>query len=169
MTQATLRGPARLLAALAAAAVVQLAWAYARLPPVVASHFDGTGRPDGWMPREVFVGFQAGLIAVMLLSFVGLPRWLARLPTRWYSLPHPDYWLAPERREQTLAHIQRQMMWFACAIVGTILAITELVIQVNLSPEPVLPNASVWTLLAAFLLFTAIWIARFVRSFRRPS
>jgi uncharacterized membrane protein len=168
MRKATLLGPAGLLASLTALAAVQLAWAYWRLPPLVASHFDGTGHPNGWMPREVFVAFQAGMLAIMLLSFVGLPRWLARLPARWYSLPHRDYWLAPERREQTLAHIQRQMMWFACAIFATILAVTQLVVHVNLTPDPTLPITLLWTLLAAFLLFTAIWTVRFFRSFRRP-
>jgi serine/threonine-protein kinase len=169
MNPGSLRRPAVLLAALATVAVMQLAWAYSYLPPMVASHFDGAGRPDGWMQREVFVAFQAGLIAIMLLSFVGLPRWLARLPTRWYSLPHRDHWLAPERRAQTLARIQRQMMWLACAIVAMILTITQVVIQVNLTPEPVLPTAAVWGLLAAFLVFTAIWTLLFVRSFRRPT
>jgi serine/threonine-protein kinase len=167
MKSEILRGPAALLAALLLAAVVQLAWAYPRLPQIVATHFDGAGRPDGWMRREIFVAFQAGLIMIMLLSFVGLPRWLARLPTRWYSLPHRDYWLAPERRAQTLADIQRQMMWFVCAIVCTILAVTQLVIEVNLTPDPVLPGTTLWMVFVAFLLFTAVWTVRFVRRFRR--
>jgi serine/threonine-protein kinase len=163
-----MRGPGGLLAAIVAAAVVQLAWAYPQLPESVATHFDGAGRPNGWMTRDLFVAFQAGLIAVMLLSFVALPRWLSRVPTRWYSLPHRDYWLAPERRDRTLADIRRQMMWLACAIVAMIVAITQLVIEANLASGPVLPRTTVWILLAVFLLFSAVWTARFVLRFLRP-
>jgi len=164
-----MRAPATLLVAMLAGAVLQLAWAYPQLPAIVATHFDGAGRPNGWMRRDMLVVFQAGLIAVMLLSFVGLPRWLGRMPTSWYSLPHRDYWLAPERRDETLADIQRQMMWLASAIIGMIIVITQLVIQANLASEPVLPRATVWTLLAVFLVFTAVWTVRFILRFRRPS
>lgn len=160
--------PGALLAALLAAAAFQLAWAYPQLPETVATHFDGAGRANGWMPRDTFVAFQVGLISIMLVSFVGLPRWLGRLPAQSFSLPHRDYWLAPERRDQTLAAIRRQMMWLACAIVGMIVAITHLVIETNLASRPALPSATMWVLLAAFLIFTAVWTGRFVLRFRRP-
>jgi uncharacterized membrane protein len=55
-----MRAPAILLAATLSAAVVQLAWAYPQLPELVATHFDGAGRPNGWMRRDSSVAFEAG-------------------------------------------------------------------------------------------------------------
>lgn len=162
------RSPALVLVAVLAVAIVQLAWAYARLPEIMATHFGGTGRANGWMPREAFVAFQLGLYAVILLSFVGPAQVLGKIPARWFSLPNRDYWLAPERSARTAAHIRRQLWWMASATLLFTVGVTELVIRVNLGAYAALPTAPLLALLGAFLLYTLIWSLRFYRYFRRP-
>ena len=163
-----MRLPATILVALLVIGLAQLAWAYPQLPEIVASHFDGGGRPNGWMRKSTFVLLNVGMLAFLTLCFVGLPRWLARIPARWISLPNRDYWLAPERREGTLRYIQRQMLWFACAMIAYMLVITELVIRVNLGVYPTLPSLAMWLLLAGFLIFTLIWVLCLTWRLRRP-
>ena len=36
-------------------AILQAAWYYPRLPETVASHFSGSGIPDGWMSKQSFL------------------------------------------------------------------------------------------------------------------
>jgi len=161
------RPPALILVAVVAVAMVQLAWAYSRLPEIMATHFGSTGRANGWMPRDVFVAFQLGLYAIILLSFVGTAQFLGKIPARWFSLPNRDHWLAPERSHHTLAYIRRQMWWMASATLLFMVGVTELVIRVNLGAYAVLPTAPLLALVGAFLLYTLIWSLRFFRYFRR--
>ena len=66
------------------------------MPPLVASHFDGSGNPNAYMTRSVYTKFILGMS-------VGLPIAMVALLTVVYSnardmkLPNRDYWLAPER------------------------------------------------------------------------
>lgn len=164
-----LRLPAALLAAVLVIAVAQLVWAYSRLPEIVASHFDGAGRANGWMSRDAFVLSQLGLLGLIVVCFVGFPQALGRIPVRLISLPNRDYWFAPERRADTLDFMRRQLWWMACATILFLAAIAELVIGVNLGVYTTLPTATMLVLLGAFLLYTLIWSLRFVRHFFRAT
>jgi hypothetical protein len=73
------------------------------LPNLVASHFGAEGAANGFMPRSFYIGF-------MLVVIIGLPALL--VVVTWFALgsssarinlPNRDYWLAPERRTETLA------------------------------------------------------------------
>jgi hypothetical protein len=119
------------------------------------------------MPREVFVWFQLAMYAVILLSFVGTAQLLGKIPPRWFSLPNRDHWLAPQRSARTLAYIRRQLWWMASATLLFMVAITELVIRVNLGVFRGLPTLPMLVLLGVFLLFTLVWSLRFYRYFRR--
>jgi len=37
------------------------------------------------------------------------PKLLTMLPSRWISLPNRNYWLAPERRSEAVAKVNRLM------------------------------------------------------------
>ncbi len=86
-----------ILLALAALAG-QGAVCYPRMPSVMATHFDGTGRANGWMTVPVAIGFECAIVAVLLLAFVGLPRLLSRLDPSLINLPNKGHRLAPARR-----------------------------------------------------------------------
>jgi hypothetical protein len=63
----------RLLAALPWLALVYVASRYwqvwDRLPARMATHFDASGRPNGWMSREVALGFMLGVLVFVLIAF----------------------------------------------------------------------------------------------------
>jgi hypothetical protein len=40
-----------------------------RLPARMATHFDALGRPNGWMSREVALGFMLGVLVFVLVAF----------------------------------------------------------------------------------------------------
>src|SRR5277367_5148881 len=80
---------------------------YDDLPAKVASHFDIEGRPNGWMSREMCVGFTVGLGILMPALVVGMMGGAGRIPVSFINLPHRDYWLVPERRGPALAILLR--------------------------------------------------------------
>jgi hypothetical protein len=139
------------------------------LPASIATHFGAAGRPDAYMTR-------AGYQLYMLLMSVGFPvllvgaiGWLPRRFPRRVNLPHRDYWMAPERREQTLALLARRALWLGCAVVVFVCAMHWLLLRANQSTPPQLPVAPFLVLLAGFLGFIAIWGIALHRAFRKDT
>jgi hypothetical protein len=161
-------GAARWRVLLSCAAAYVLATA-AFLPDPVASHFGPGGAANGSMPRTVYVVF-------MLLLVVGLPAFvvwassaaLARPGAR-INLPHRDYWLAPERREQSLAAIRTGMRQFAEMLVCFLCYAQALVVRANQVQPAHLDSAWFDAGLAVFFVVFLWWLRRFLRRFRRAT
>lgn len=98
---------------LSVAGVAQHAWYWPRLPERVATHFGITGEADGWMNRTAAVGTLAGfqLVFPALLVLLGAVVW--RLPNSVINMPYKEYWLAPERRAESLEWMGRMLAWVA--------------------------------------------------------
>lgn len=138
------------------------AYSYAVLPAVVASHFDAAGHPNSYSPKAVLVGIHAGV--VLLLGFMILLNATAlRMPSARINLPHKDYWLAPERREETLAWMDKQMQWFGAAIFTLMLDMFTQVLRMNLGRTRTLDHA--WLSVVSFMVFCALWIGVMLRRF----
>jgi len=111
-------GKGLLLFALLVACAVAFVWLTSlRLPGTVASHFGSAGIANGFMPHDYYVCF--------ILSFVvGLPvllvflTWLAMAnPKARIKLPRGDYWLAQERRAETVAFLRNSVLGFGVMLV----------------------------------------------------
>src|SRR5215470_4782083 len=79
--------------------LLMAAYYYPRMPERMASHFAGDGRPNASQPN-------------------------ARI-----NLPNRDYWLASERRAQTMNYISAFMGWFGCAVLFVLISGTFLAFQ----------------------------------------
>ena len=112
-----------------------------KLPAVVASHFDAAGQPNGWSTRAVFVLFQISIAALITLVFLGLPLLLRGVPTALWSLPHKEYWLAPDRRATTIADLENRFCWLGIATIVLILCVFQAAIEANLRPDHRLANS----------------------------
>ncbi len=140
---------------------------YPQLPPVVASHFNAAGTPNGWQSKEMFFGIYWGVSTLMTIAFYVLPVLLRRLPVSLINLPNREYWLAPERRQKSMASLAVYMHWFGNAIIGLLAGTFQLAIQANLRRQN-LPSDAMWALLAGFLIFTGAWMVRLYRRFAKP-
>jgi uncharacterized membrane protein len=163
MTASRLVFTGLVLAALALALVY-----YPQLPEYMASHFDGSGQANGWSSKAFFFGLQAFVLVVVTACFAILPAAIEGLPPRLVNLPNKDYWLAPERRAATMASISSALTWFGCAVLAFLLAVTWLVIRVNLRLESGLPSLPIWALLAGFAACVVLLMLRFLYLGRRP-
>ena len=157
-----------LILLLAGAGIVLAYHYYPQLPDVVASHFDGQGTPNDYTSRDgVFVVFGV-LYAGTLLVFLGLGPLFGHLPTRWFNMPHREYYLAAERREDTLRFMTTRLEWFGVATMLLLLVTFKLAFEANLEKDAHLDNASMLWALGAYFLYTTIWLARFLMKFRKP-
>ena len=155
-----------LLAACAAAFI----WLTSRgLPSVVASHFEANGYANGFTTRGGYVGlmlvFVAGVPTLLVtVMYIGLGRPNARI-----NLPNRDYWLAPERRTETVAYLRAHMARFAVALMALLCYVHWLVVRANQAQPPRLASPWVNGGLAVFIIFAVLWTRTLLRRFRaRP-
>jgi uncharacterized membrane protein len=139
---------------------------YPQMPTPMASHFDGAGIPNGWSTPAQFFGLA---ITVELLSagcfLIG--RLVGRMPTSMINLPNKEYWLAPERREQTMRRFSDSMIDFGIITHALLLYAFQLCILANLNPPPRLSHGIVWALIL-YAVLTVAWTIRMLTSYRVP-
>jgi serine/threonine-protein kinase len=164
MTRSTV--PVTALAITFAGVMISLVVASQQLPLRVASHFNSAGTPDGWMLRNSYLWSMAGIAFGMTVSVVGAFYSVRFFSPSLINLPHRDYWLAPERREETFAVILRAGVWLATLQAAFFLGIHLLVVAANAS-HPVRLSSHVWFLLVANGLVTIIWTFFLIQRFRR--
>lgn len=147
----------------AAFAVVHCAVSFERLPVRMMSHFDGAGRPNGFMPRADFL-LEYALVsggAVLLLLLVPM------IPLQLVNVPNRDYWLAPEHRGELRAKLVQFSTVFAAGLHVFLVWLLEQTIEANLQQRP-LDGRGFYLALAiggAAVVYQLAWL---VRAFRLP-
>lgn len=149
--------------------VAQAAYYYPRLPEPMASHFDGSGAPNGWSSKTSFFTLGGFVIAMLAAVFLLLPAFLRMLPTGWINFPYKDYWLQPSRREESIARMSRELVFFGCASLFLLLAIFQAVYEANLREDRSAPGIVLWLPMTLYGAFTVIWCVRLFVIFRPPA
>jgi len=136
------------------------------MPETVASHFGAAGAANGYMPRSVYaaimIGFVTGLPVIMVLMTsraVGRPD--ARI-----NLPHRDYWLAPQRREATIARLRRGVQFFGVVLIVFLCYVHWLVVRANLTQPARLPQPWFTGGLVVFAVVVLGWLWGFLGHYR---
>jgi uncharacterized membrane protein len=137
------------------------------LPQRVPIHFGADGRANAWTTHsQATVFFET--LALAPAIFIALSLLMRLLPTDLINLPHRDYWLAPERRSQTLDWISAQVAWMGCFNALFMAGIYWLTVQANNLQPARLPMGFFVPLVVAFLAAIGFWIFRFYRHFPKP-
>jgi uncharacterized membrane protein len=161
----TSRIPALVLALVLIGNVVFLASTVALLPQRMATHFDASGHPNGWMGRSSAVVFQGIVGLVLPLIITVLFCTIRFLPTRWINLPRRDFWFSPERREKTCTYFSRQGLWLASLLVGLQALVWYQLIESNSASIPHLSTSVFLVTIAAFGGAMIVWVITFFRHF----
>lgn len=147
--------------------VVYFSRLYAQLPEVMASHFNGHGVPNGWMPKSDF--FKALLplgLLIAIIAFV-VPALMRILPPSMINLPNKDYWLAPERRAETVQYMEGAFAWFGCAVLALLTFTFYIAAKANLDPGRGFDSSAMMLALGAFFVFLLFFIIRVTTHFFR--
>lgn len=157
-----------LLLLLACAAV--FVWSTGRgLPRLVAAHFDIAGLPTGYMPRSFYLSLMLALVVGLpLILVVGSSSALRNANAR-LNVPNRSYWLAPQRRAETIQFMLRQFSYFALMLAAFLCYGHWLVVQANASIPPMLPSSKFTAGLVVFAALLLIWMWVFFARFRVAS
>ena len=138
------------------------------LPEVIGTHFGPSGAANGFMSRAFFVRFMLIFVVVFPLALNFLIGRLLKLPNSRINIPHREYWLAPERRADTVVRLQRHMQFFGVMLAAFLCYVHWQVVQANAHSPPVLDNVRFSTGLATFMAALVTWIVILRRDFRPP-
>ena len=135
------------------------------LPERVASHFGPGGTPNGWMPSSFFIKLNLGVVAFLVFMLYAASVRMRAADPATLKLPNRDYWLAPERRGETVEFLSGWFLWFGAATLLLMLDMFRQVFQYNLALSRELdhPRAS----LGLYVAFALLWVAALRLRFRR--
>ena len=101
----------------------------------------------------------------MPLFLFGIGSLLQYIPSSMINIPHREYWLHPDRREQTIEHVSKMLAWIAVLSALEMMAIGHLTFLANRTGSPL--NAPLFltvlglSLLGVFSLAgRSFWILR---------
>jgi len=146
---------------------VQFFYYTPRLPEMLASHFGKAGYINAWQTKTTFFSMELAIIVLATVVSFSIPRIIAAMPVSMINLPHKEFWLSPERRDDTLSYIRVWTTWFGCALLAFLLFVMELVFRANLHTPPQLNIAAFMPALVGFLVFDTIAILRLILHFAK--
>ena len=145
---------------LAAVAVAQSIYFYPQMPEVMASHFSGGGTPDGWMTRDLFIAFYLGMVALIIVIFILIPKF----PNQLRNIPNRNYWMEEERKADTMDYIDKAALRMGIATMALMVFVMQYAFEANLKQEPRLSGDVGWALVLYFL-FLGVWLVKFLKRF----
>jgi serine/threonine-protein kinase len=158
--------PLLLVIAAAVFVITHFVW-LAQMPERIASHFNGMGKPNGWMTRS-------GHSAFMLMFGLGEPAfvltliWAMRfLPANLLNVPKPEYWRSPENYPKACAIMLAWAQSLAIAMLLWNTFFNWQIVKANLMSPPHLANADVGWLTGALLATVGCSIAWLIWRFRK--
>jgi uncharacterized membrane protein len=163
----TLNKPTFILVILYLSFFSYLAFSASYLPNCVATHFNDSGQPNGWMSKNAYLLFMAVFSFVLPLFLVGTSFTLRFFPDKYFNIPHRDYWLATERRTETFSYFLSHSLWFACIALCFISGIHFSIIQANSMTPAHLSTPMVIGLIGCFVAALVVWIVSMILHFNR--
>jgi uncharacterized membrane protein len=154
---------------IAAAFILVLVLTIGRLPPVVASHFNADGVPNGWSSRQTYGLLQGAIGVVLPLSLIALVKAVTVRGPHRLNIPAREYWRLPEHAPEAVRRVRAYMWWLGCILAGMALAVHGLVLRAHRSMPPHLSTSGIVMLLALLLLVIGIWTLGWYRLLLPPA
>jgi uncharacterized membrane protein len=143
-------------------------WYWPQLPERMAIHFDANGTPNDWMGKVPATLLSISLVTLLPMFFLSISQVIRWMPTSMINLPHREYWLAPERREESFRWMTGWMIWFTLFVLIFIIAINHLTFIANRDSQP-LSAVGFWGMLGTFLFSTFAFVVIMIRRFAKPT
>lgn len=144
--------------------VAQIVYFYPQLPATVPIHFGLNGEADRWASKSAWLIFQLILVGILSIVTFGLPKLIEKNNDSFINLPNKEYWLAPERRAETMAKIGNHFQYLGIALFALFNFLTFDTVQAALTESNRLSDFF-WLYFVGFLGFMVIWTFKFCRKF----
>lgn len=150
-------------------AAFEIIHSYELLPAQVATHFTMQGNADRWMPQAAFIRFHFGFIFFISAIFWMTGFLVGRLPARYLSIPNREYWLAPQRLEDTRKKLGNLIAAMGLVAGFGVMVIDGIIIEVNTEPGTSMDATDFTPVIIGMSAAVAVLIVAGARSFRLPA
>ena len=137
------------------------------MPYNIASHFNGSGVPNGFMS-------QVGYTRFMLVFAVGVPALTVctllvslHFASGSINIPNRAYWLSGQNKSETLQFLKGHAAWLGIIIASFVAYVHLLLLKANQRQPPQLSNPHLFIGMGALLLGMLVWAFWLVVKFRR--
>lgn len=138
------------------------------LPERVASHFGGSGEPNGWTTRGSY------LWSVTLIGFgipalvIGVCFGIRYLPPSMLNVPHANFWRSARQYPEACRILLDWSFFLGAANFLWATLFHVLMVRANRLDPPALAPGPVFLLSGAYLLITVLLVLMLVLQFARP-
>jgi len=148
--------------------VVQVIYAYPRLPQKVAIHFSALGVADSYSSKLTASFWQLMIMFSLSIIFYLLSKFIYKIPKNLINLPYKNYWLSSEKKTETYKIISNSLVQI-CAFTNLLLiAVFQLAVNANISGSLKLSINPLW-LMVVYLFFITINIIKLLKFFGNPA
>lgn len=123
-----------------------------QLPPVVASHFDAAGVPNGWFSRRAYAMLLGAMGVLLPLGIIALVNALTQQGPQLLNIPARNYWRRPEHGPEAVRRVRAYMWWLGCILTAAALAVHGLILKAHDAAPPHLVTEGTVTVLYSVLL-----------------
>ena len=142
---------------------------YLYSPEEVAIHFNARGIADSWASKDSNLILWIGIYLFMTGLYLSFPYILRKTPVRFISMPNKEYWLAPERKGDTISRVSNMLFWFGSALNIFFIILGYIGFKANMLEEVKLNNSTMYTLLGIYFAYIAVWTVQFFIQFKKPA
>lgn len=142
---------------------------YPLLPNQVPSNFKMSGQPQSWTQKTEFMIVYLATVGVVALFFPILGLLLGKMPPKWINLPNKEYWLSPERKQETLDYMAWSTTWMGSGTLLFVMLMFDGCFQAALNPGNTTGNSITGALVGGglYLLFLTVFCVAMVVRFRK--
>jgi hypothetical protein len=138
-------------------------------PGQMVAHFNIQGNPDRFVSKAEFFWFELQTMMVVIGTSIPLQLLFAFLPPNLINMPNREYWLAPERRDETIGRLNSFSAMMFGVILLAIHAVFEISVYANLQ-TPIFFNAKLMLFFMVASFAVIGWMLfRLMASFHLPS
>ncbi len=137
------------------------------LPETVANHFGSNGIPNGWMSNKANLLICSMIIILNSVVFLSVSYIFKKMPLRYISFPKKEYWLAPERRDNSIDLMSNWIAFFGLMTNIFLIVIFHMVYMANQTTPPRLDGVLFISLLIVYSLVLVIWLILLYRNFNK--
>lgn len=147
--------------------LAQIFYYHPILPERIPVYFDLTMQPDRWVAKNTALLLHLGITLFFALLF-HLMNWICyKIPDSWINLQHKDYWLAPERKKQTLDALTTFFIWLGNVTMLFVTIVFNLTYQANFAYDRFAHKF--WFALVFFLLTIGYMVFHLFQRFQKSS
>jgi uncharacterized membrane protein len=140
---------------------------FSEYPETVANHFGSGGMPNGWMSNTTNLLISMAVVLFNSSIFLTAPYLLKNVPVQYISFPKKVYWLAAQRKENSIAIMSNWLFFLGVITNLFLISVFHLVYMANQNSPPKLNESIFFILLSVYIVMLVVWLIALFTKFNR--